>query len=160
MWIVGSSYSFNMAYCKVESYFSRKVPRLEERREAEQNSDGDDDEVNNGTRKDQAVISLKKDRIGCQNKSQSIVFQASPDRNFKCDRAPIFSGRRVLGPSLSHAFRGSHKENCDLFPRFYFLQAAQFSSHRSSITDRLEKSSTCVELRNGVFICKISVILK
>ena len=35
----------------VDSDFSCKVPRLKERREAEQNSDGDDDGVNNGWNK-------------------------------------------------------------------------------------------------------------
>ena len=49
----------NMAHQKVDSYFSCKVPRLKERRVAEQNSDG----VNNGTSKDQAVVSLKKDHV-------------------------------------------------------------------------------------------------
>ena len=53
----------NVAHRKVDSYFSCKVARLAERREAEQNSDGDDDGVNNRTSKQQAVASLKKDRI-------------------------------------------------------------------------------------------------
>ena len=53
----------NMAHRKVDSYFSPKVPRLEETRMAEQTFDGDDDGMNNGTSKDQAVVALKKDRI-------------------------------------------------------------------------------------------------
>ena len=59
------TFEYNMAHRKVDTYFSCKVlvPRLKERREAEQNSDGGDDTVNNRTSKDQAVVSLKKDRV-------------------------------------------------------------------------------------------------
>ena len=53
----------NLAQRKVDSCFSCKVPRLKERREAERNSDGDDNELNNGTTKDQAAVSQKKDHI-------------------------------------------------------------------------------------------------
>ena len=55
----------NMAHRKVDSYFSCKVivPRLVERREAEQNSDGGDNGVNNGTSKNQVVVSVKKDHV-------------------------------------------------------------------------------------------------
>ena len=54
-----------MAHQKVDSYLSCQVlvPGLEEKREAKQNSVGDDDGVNNGTSKDQAVFSLKKDCV-------------------------------------------------------------------------------------------------
>ena len=88
-----------MVHRKVDSYFSCKVPRLEERIEAEENSDGDDDGVNNRTSKGQAVVSLKKDHVfrnvWLSNKSQRTFCQASHGSRLiltllsSC-RAPIF----------------------------------------------------------------------
>ena len=52
-----------MVQQKVDFSLSCKVPRLKDRREAEQNSDRDDDEVDNGKSEDEAAVSVKKDCI-------------------------------------------------------------------------------------------------